>query len=320
METIWWMVIVSVGERRYLLTFSETTWIKYQLWIILTQCVSLWTDPVLSLTCEADGIVVLEATDGNIRRTDSAQPVQCGSRYGGQLLLWTVVHQNYLEWIHKHIKDDKYTAKISSPSQTAWAGRWCRAVIIFVHHFVPWWPSRCKQVEFWIKGFWINSSVFVPAPQKYLKVVFCSRVPTCFINSTAVYLEFVDIKNPRTNHHIFKKFESAINIILYYNCISTVRHSQRVILHQQYYDVFMSLTGATLQMVGQFPEDSQDCSEATGRIQPSHWDPEKLSGRVIEADEQTERCDGGTEREEARDQFNLKKKKGTFRRTGFCHV
>lgn len=25
METIWWMVIVSVGERRYLLTFSETT-------------------------------------------------------------------------------------------------------------------------------------------------------------------------------------------------------------------------------------------------------------------------------------------------------
>lgn len=154
-------------------------------------------------------------------------------------------------------------------------------MIIFVHRFVPWWPSRCKPVEFWIKGFWINSSVFVPAPQKYLKVVFCSRVPTRFINSTAVYIEFVDIKNPRTNHHIFKKFESAINIILYYNCISTVRHSQRVILHQQYYDVFMSLTGATLQMVGRFPEDSQDCSEVTGRIQPSHWDPQDVWSRLM---------------------------------------
>lgn len=48
------------------------------------------------LTCEADLVVVLEATDGKIRGRGSAQPVQVCSRYGGQMLLRGAVHHSDL--------------------------------------------------------------------------------------------------------------------------------------------------------------------------------------------------------------------------------
>lgn len=77
METSWWMVIVSVGHRQAVIT-------TYHLHILMKG--AAWTG-LRPLTCEAHGVVVLEAADGNVRRTNATGPLQACSRYRSQLFL-----------------------------------------------------------------------------------------------------------------------------------------------------------------------------------------------------------------------------------------
>lgn len=239
METIWWMVIVSVGERRYLLTFSgttefNTTWIKYQLWVNDTFSENNWTGEKLhwinlNTACETEVNWSCVVTDLRGRwgcRSWSHRQEHPEDRLRPASAVWFQVWRSAaplncctpkLSGINTQTHQRLYIHRTDIISRS---NRVSRTVMqssdYLCPHFVPWWrPSRCKLVEFWIKGFELIQ-VFLFLHHRSTWRLFSALVCRHVSSTALLFILSLLILKPTTT---FKK-KARVCYKIYYNYFS----------------------------------------------------------------------------------------------------